>query len=347
MEAVRPRGEEITSPPLASLSSVLREFREYLPIWFVYLSGVGLLHMALANYPPSAFEDLGISRWAFVPTLAFPLVIFAAFMGLRIHRSTRLERRWPAGVGLAGLCLGVPAVVVAGYQPYPLDLDTLTLLYEGTQYFWVALLVTQLLWSRGAWALLMFFGVTFVYGVLLENTGIAMHFFFEPRFLVYLGPLPAPLATMLGWSVVFYVVFAVTQRFGEWVPWLGQRAWARALVATAIALLLDAQLDPLASMSGVFWKWNELLPEAFLGVPAINFAAWTGAFLPYSYMLFRLLDRSDLSEGQRNWELFLRVPLAAVLGGLICFAIMAVIEGGFSGPTFQILAEFQARLLPY
>jgi len=334
-------------PRVLSWDGVKLEFREHLPVWFVYLTAVGLLHAALANFPADGFEALGIPRGHFVPTLGFPMVIFAGYMAIRIHRSTRLRARWAAWLALAALVAAVPVLVVVGHQPYPLDHRTLTVLYEGSQFFWVALVMAQILWARGRWALLMFFGVTFVYGAVLENTGIAMHYFYEPSFHLYLGPLPAPLCTMLGWSLVFYLMFALTQRFASWWPWLGARPWARALLATAMALLLDAQLDPLASMSGVFWRWNEALAPAFLGVPAINFAAWTGAFLPFSWMLFRILDRDGLSPAQRNWELFLRVPLAALLGGLVCFGIMAVAEGGLDGPTFRILADFQARLFPY
>jgi len=336
-----------TGPRVLSWDSVKLEFREHLPIWFVYCSAIGLLHAALANYPAVGFEALGIPRWYFIPTLAFPMIIFSGYMAIRIHRSTRLRARWAAWLALGVMTAVIPAVVVFGHRPYPLSHGTLTVLYEGSQFFWVALFVAQILWKRGRWALLMFFGVTFVYGLVLENTGIAMHFFYEPSFHVYLGPLPAPLCTMLGWSLVFYLVIALTQRFASWWTWLKPRPWAKALLATAMALFLDAQLDPLASMSGVFWSWNEALAPAFLGVPAINFAAWTGAFLPFSWMLFRILDRDDLSPAQQNWELFLRVPLAACFGGLICFGIMAIAEGGLDGPTFQILADFQARILPY
>ena len=65
-------------------------------------------------------------------------------------------------------------------------------------------------------ALATFFGVTFVYGLMLENGGIVMRFFYEPSFRLYLGPLPAPLCTMLGWCVVF--------RF------LGRAVWNRGLL---------------------------------------------------------------------------------------------------------------------
>lgn len=82
-------------------------------------------------------------------------------------------------------------------------------------------------------------------------------------------------------------------------------------------------------------------------MPAINFAAWFGAFLPYAYFLFKVRERTELSENQRNWKFFLRVPVATLLAGLLCFGVMAILEGGFDGPSFQILRAFGQKLVPY
>lgn len=335
------------SIPVVSWRGAAREFVRYLPIWFIYLEAIGLLHASLANFPQASFDTLGLSRLVFAPTILFPMAWVAAFFVLRIKHSERLPAPWRAWLVLAGLVLGVPLVVVLFHEPYPLTHDQLTTMFEFSQFLWVGLFVLQILLTRGRHALVLFFGVTFVYGMLLENTGIIMHFFFEPSFRLYLGPLPAPLCTMLGWCVVFYVTIAVVQQLADWVPWLKATVWRRALATTLLALSLDAQLDPLASMSGVFWRWNEALPPAFLGVPIINYAAWFGAFLPYAWFVHAWMDRTDLPERRRNWEIFLRVSLASVQGGLICFGIMAIIEGGFDGPTFQILQKFSERMMPY
>ena len=334
-------------PPLLSWRGLGREFTRYLPIWFVYLEAVGLLHASLANFPQQSFDRLGLSRAAFAPTVLFPLAWVGLFFVLRLKRSLRVAMTWKTWSALALLLVGVPLVVVFFHQPYPLTHDQLTLMFEASQFLWVGLLALQIVLSRGWQALLLFFGVTFAYGLLLENTGIVMHYFFEPSFRLYLGPLPAPLCTMLGWCVVFYVTIAVVQQLAEWVPWLKASVWRRTWATTLLALSLDAQLDPLASMSGVFWRWNDALPPAFLGVPVINYAAWFGAFLPYSWFVYAWLDRVDLTERERNWQIFLRVSLASLLGGLLCFGIMALAEGGVDGPTFQILTKFSDRLMPY
>lgn len=333
--------------PWYSFDSFVQEFKQYLPFWFLYLEAFGLLHLGLANFPDSEFEALGIPRYQFALTVFFPLAWIAVFLWLRWKHSRRLADGWRGLSVYTIMLLALPVLIALFHRPHPLDHDQLTALFEYSQFFWVGLFLVQIGWTRGIHGLVLFFGVTFVYGLVLENTGIIMHFFFEPSFRYYLGPLPAPLCTMLGWCVVFYVTVAIVQQLAQWVPWLQKGAGRRAFAATALALCMDAQLDPLASMSGVFWRWNELLPPAFLGVPLINFAAWFGAFLPYTWLMFRVTDRTEWKPREQNWELFVRIALAAVLGGILCFGIMAIWEGGLDGPTFQILEAFTDRLMPY
>ena len=333
--------------PVLGLQSFWQEFLRHAPIWFIYISAIGLLHGALANYPDAGFDALGLERTSLAFTVAFPMVWFVLYFSLRIKRSTRIVAKWRGYLWLAVMAIGLPVLIVVGYQPYPLTYDQLSLLYETSQYVVVAVFIAHIVLFRGWQTLLMFFGVTFVYGLMLENTGIAMGYFFEPGFKLYLPPFPAPLVTMVGWCVVFYATVAITQHLARWWTWLAEGVWRRAIVTTAIALSIDAQLDPLASMSGVFWRWDGRLSHTFAGVPFINWAAWFGAFLPYSYFLYKILDREDWTPRRQNWELFLRVPLAALLGGCLCFAVMAIVEGGFDGPTFVILREFQGRLFPY
>lgn len=333
--------------PWYSLDSFKREFKLYLPFWFLYLEAFGLLHLGLANFPDSEFEALGIPRYQFALTVFFPLAWMALFLWLRWRQSTRLPRDVRGLSVYTVLLLALPVLIALFHRPHALDHDQLTALFEFSQFIWVGLFVVQIAWTRGFHGLVLFFGVTFVYGMVLENTGIIMHFFFEPSFRYYLPPFPAPLCTMLGWCVVFYVTVAIVEQLAQWFPWLKKGAGRRACVATLLALSMDAQLDPLASMSGVFWRWNDLLPPAFLGVPFINFAAWLGAFLPYTWIMFRVMDRKEWSPREKNWELFLRIALACVLGGVLCFGVMAIWERGFDGPTFQILSDFTRRLTPY
>jgi len=342
-----PRVEHLALPRLLSRQSLIHEFKEHLPIWMVYVSAVGMLHATLANFPEQGFAQVGIPRKVFFATTPFPLVWFTAYFILRIRRSRRWVRRWKAYLALAVLVIGVPCLIFFFYQPYPFTHDQLTDLFEATAFVWTALLVVHLLLGRGRQALVLFFGVTFVFGLLLENAGIIFAFFSEPSFRIYLWFLPAPLCTMLGWCLAFTIVISVTDRLGEWVAWLSpsKGVWPRVGAATAMALCLDAQLDPLASMSGVLWKWNEQLPQVFFGVPLVNFAAWFGAVSVFSYFVFKVRSHDDWSPSRKNRELFLRVPLACVLAWALCFVVLAVAEGGIDGPSFQILRAFVERLL--
>ncbi len=326
------------------LRALKAELVDHLPAWFVYLEAIGLLHALLANYPAAGFTRLHVGRERFVPTVALPLAWFAGYMVLRIRRTTAAGR-WKAYLALAATTVGVPALIVLASRSQPMMRSQLETLFEVSQFAWVALFATQIALARGSASVARFFGVTLLYGMILENTGIAMGFFRETGFHLYLPGLPAPLCTMLGWSVVFYTVVALVEKLAEWIPWLSGGVWRRALLATAAALSLDAQLDPMASMSGTFWHWNPLLAQRFLGVPLINFAAWVGAFLPFTYFLFQLGERRGLSERRRNVALLLRVPVAAALGGGICFGLMAIAEAGFGGPSFHILGSFFARIV--
>lgn len=326
---------------------LMHEFREHLAVWYIYSGSIGMLLIAIAIYPDEMFYDLGLPRSRFPVAMILQMMVFTVYMGKRIVRSSRVKQKRTAGLVLAVLAIGIPAAVIFGCRPFYFNPGFLKILFEIQTFLFVAVFTVQILWKRGASALLLFFGVTSIYGLILENTGIIMGYFFEPGYMVYLGRLPAPLCNVVGWPLMFYVMFSLTERFASWWPWLGARTWARALTTTGLALCNDAQMDPLASLSGLLWRWNELLEPAFLGVPALNFVAWTGAFLPFSWIVFRILDRTDITPIQKSWELFLRIPLASSLGGMICFGVMAVLEGGFNGPTYQILDNLMKCLLPY
>jgi hypothetical protein len=340
-------GETSPSPRLLSRQGIAREFRMHFPAWLVYITSVGMLHATLANVPEQLFLEAGIPRRAFAVTAFFPLAWFSLYFVLRIRRSKRTAKRWPAYLALAGLVLGVPLLVFFFYLPYPFTRAQMRALHESSAFLWTALLMIHVLAARGRQALAMLFGVGFVFGVLLENTGIIMGFFSEPGYFLYAWPLPAPLCTMASWSLVLAVVISVVDRLGEWLPWLSpsRGTWPRAAAATAMALCLDAQIDPLASLGGLFWRWNELLKPVFFGVPLVNFAAWFGAISVFSWFIYRARGHRDWGPGRRNRELLLRVPLACFLAWAVCFAVMAAAEGGFSGPSFHVLRSFVGRLL--
>lgn len=80
-----------------------------------------------------------------------------------------------------------------------------------------------------------------------------------------------------------------------------------------------------------------------MGVPLLNFVAWGAAVLPFAWALFARQNAFGLSPVElsapvhRRWmwpRIFVVLAVAAVL---FC-GTMAIIDGGFDGPTYGILS---------
>ncbi len=299
-------------------------------------------YACLIAYAEIAYLDP--PRLDYVPTFLFPLVVPAAVYALRFKTATRPERLLGLAVVFVPLLLVVTSLWLAPATPK--TSDELRHLYEFSAFLNVALVLVHAGSedrARVAWLL----GPIALYGLLLENGGILLGFFSELHYLVYLGPLPAPVATMGGWVMVFYLVIWVTWQVQAHLPWVARSAALSAAVATIAGLLLDLQIDPIASAVG-FWRWNALLPGAVFGVPLANFVAWTCAIFPFAYAVFHRQAASGLAAGEvarpphRRWLLW-RVP--AVLGGaaVLFLLLTLVVELGFAGPTFTILRMAAGR----
>lgn len=336
---------------LVSRRAVLTEIWDHLPIWFFYLEAVGLLSFLAANVPRSEFERVGLPIAPFAWTVAFPLFWVLAYYALRVRGSTRLAvygaRKYLVLVAFVAL----PAFIwllyaAAPFLRFELEMRQLTRFFEAMQLAWIAVFMVHVALKRGAPGLATFFGVAWLYGLVLENGGILMGYFFEPGYGLYLGSLPAPFATMMGWCLAIYACTEIAGALRSHVPF-GETTLGAALLTTALALSLDAQLDPLASLSGVFWRWNELLPRWFLSVPFVNYLAWFCAFLPFSYAWFSIADRTELGSWTKARRLLVAIPNVCVVAALLFFGIAAIVEGGFSGPTYRILGETFSKIRPY
>lgn len=337
---------------LFSRDEIKKEVWRALPIWFFFIEAIGVLHFEVANVSPEQYSAVGHTVFGFALTAIFPLFWVLAYYYVRISESKRVENKSMLYLVIPAGFIALPVLIYLFYKAVPafqltLSESTMRFMFEYMQLFWIILFVVHGFKSRGIHRFITFYCVALVYGLILENSGIAFEYFYEKDYQFYLWRLPAPFATMMGWCLVFYCCTWVTEFFRERWAWLRQTPLRSALFATAIALSLDAQLDPLASLSGVFWKWNELLPPWFLGVPFCNYAAWFGAFMPFSWAYFYIIERGDLNEWQKNWKLFVHIPLIALAAGVIWLVLMTLYEGGFDGPTYQILSAFLDRLFPY
>lgn len=337
---------------LLQRDNLLQEIWTYLPIWFVYLQTVTILNFIMANVPPAQILATGYSRHLFAATAIPPLIWFYAYYRKRLNLSQRdidkqRVHRWLVAVGF-----GIPLAIWLLYTIFPflraeLHADWIRRLFEFMQLIWVAVFMLHILYHGGVNRFVTFFLVAWFYGLLLENSGIILGYFYEPDYLFYLGRLPAPFATMMGWCLVFYCCIWITNYFRSHSPRLRQSVFASALFTTLIALSLDAQIDPLASLSHYFWQWNELLPDWWLNVPFCNYAAWFGAFMAFSLIYFGLFDRDDLNVWQKNTKLFIYTPMICILAGVLWAVLMVIYEGGFDGPTFQIMNHFIDKIVPY
>ncbi len=337
---------------LLTKRSVFIEIWDNLPIWFFYFEAIGLLHFLVANVPQAEFKRIGISVRPFALTTIFPLFWVVAYYVERVRNSKRLSPFGPRKYLVPVAMAVVPVLIYAWYAALPffryeLRMDALVHLFEGMQLFWIGAFIVHVGAKRRAVGLVTFFIVCWVYGTILENGGIIMGYFFEPGYQFYLGRLPAPFATMMGWCLAFYACIWIAEFWRERIAALKGSVIGSALLTTTLAISLDLQLDPLASLSGVFWRWNEHLPPWFLSVPFVNYVAWFCAFLPFAYAYFLIQNRADLSTSMKNWHLLKLVPNVCVVAAIMFFGIMAVAEGGFSGPTYVILGEFFEKILPY
>lgn len=296
-----------------------------------------MAHAELTNLTP-ARPDLA---WSFV----FPMAILIAVYRARWQNLPRVARRVAVGVIVVPLVLIALDFTVA--RPVVIGAATLRDIYEVSSIANTALLMVHA-WSFGGWGrVALFLGPVALYGMLLENGGILLGYFSELEYRWYLGPLPAPMATMAGWVTVFYLITWITWSVRHAVPRVRRSVFGSACVATVCALLLDLQIDPLATLVG-FWRWDPRLPAAFLGVPWLNFAAWVCAVMPFSWAMFRrensmLLGPGELARPPHRQWLWQRVPVALSVAGVFFVCTVACYEGGTNGPGLDILGKALTR----
>ena len=90
------------------------------------------------------------------------------------------------------------------------------------------------------WDWLWIFGVTLVFGMILENGGSSWAS--SEGVIIYVPGLSAPVATMLGWVNVLYCGFFAVEKI---LPKM--KPLRRGLVCTGLALSMDLPFDPVAT----------------------------------------------------------------------------------------------------
>ena len=312
----------------------------YLPAWMYLVYGCLLLNAEMTNVDPP--------RYDLVPTVIFPLLVFVLFSAARAFGSSDVVgagrvRLFVASVGLA---LALPAINLAYHQPSPLTRDGLLMIYEYSNFFWAGLLIWHA-WKHDRSHVTLFFGVGLLYGMGLENGGILLGFFHETNLTrTQVPPFLAPVATMVGWSIVLYMATFVVWKMRVWLPALRRSALASAVSVGLLATMLDLQIDPIATATGC-WVWHESLPAWFYGVPQVNFVAWVTSLTPFAYVFFRIQERAGLVDGA-TWprrellRLLAWVPAAMVLALMVFMSATVLLEGP-TGPSWEIMSRFVVK----
>ncbi len=317
-----------------------QEAWRFLPAWMFFVYACLLLNTELTNYSPP--------RTDFASTVVFPLAVFVLFLVVRALKAPDVRRRTGLLVGGVALALGLPLLNLFLHRPSPLSTEVMLRFYELSNFAWAGLLMWHA-WKHRPNDLLLFFGVGLVYGALLENGGIVLGFFHEEALQVTMvRPFVAPVATMIGWSVVLLMATFVVRHLRAWLPWLGRSALLSAIAVGTFATMLDLQIDPIATATGC-WVWHGSLPGWFHGVPLVNFVAWLCALIPYAYVMFRLQEKLGLDDHTPWSARHLGWGLAAIPGALVlaavCFASSTLLLEGPQGASWTLLMQFTARVL--
>jgi len=331
---------------------ILREIHENFPMYFIFIMGWGLLHYEASNVNPAKYQEIGIPVSHFTWTVVVPVFWLCTAFFLRFSKLPSKERWIKTAVAFA-LIIGSMMSTWFNHREKILSSQRIVTIYEFMQFFWAVVLFINAWATRGFQRALTFFGVCLLYGVILENTGIIIGFFGESQYRYYLGisehyTLPAPIATILGWAIMFYVSTWLAEYISRHFSVLNRSALGMAVFTSILATSLDFQIDPMASLSGVWWKWDPRLPGWFLGVPFMNFLAWFVAFIPFTFTYYWYRNhRPELSEAQKNLQILIRIPWflpAALTIGALIFLLVPEIH---SGPAKMISLEFLNKLLPY
>jgi len=298
-----------------SATAVWREVGAHLPGWYLAYQAISIAYTEAKVYVPPPVEYL----W----TAVFPLGWFYLYrIPLTAHAGTR---RMTKALMLMVVPVALLIYSVTYALPYPLDRPTALHYTELWSFAAFAVLAIHCLVRGGRPKFVHLYIVGLVYGVVLENSGIVAGFFSEEGYRFYIPGIPAPVYAMVGWCTAIYVSVHVTEVLAAQLG----RGWlaisVRCIVATALALSIDLQVDPAATYCG-WWVWHPGLGQEILGVPSINFIAWFAALLPFFWTYFWYTDRPDRAA---------RVQIRPMAGSAAC--ALALAAGLVIGLTVLLL----------
>jgi len=219
----------------------------------------------------------------------------------------------------------------------------------------VAFVLLHSLWTRRARYTMIFFGLTFVAGLLSEIGGTAFGWFFGAYYYIARPPWMVaglvPIQTPLSWCVFLYVCDALTDLIIP--PALTQKErsvrflfFAAPTINGLEAMGLDMILDPVSA--GHSWIW--VSPGPFFGIPISNFVGWfLVAFL--STATARAIGSAHDLTSHGSIQIFQSAPVLLYLLFLAKFSTAALFgetllgQGRHSAPELVLVGV--ATTVPY
>ncbi len=208
---------------------------------------------------------------------------------------------------------------------------------------------------RGKWDTLKIFGIGMLYGLFLENSGtyvplihdvvnmlfpsltplIGEGFFYEQQYRFYLFQFngvgfrlsQVPLCTHLGWCMIFYFALTFWEKISEAFPNLRKKVVVGGLIIASSGLLIDLQLDIVASRLW-WWTWNDLYAtQWWFGVPITNYIAWFTAcavFGAFWVWIHQSPKTKDWEPKKLTKRLLWFTPVIIAVDGVMFFAIQGL-----------------------
>jgi len=315
--------EADTYDPYRGVGGVVRRLWRDLPIWYLPCQAISILYSEINGFDQPRLD--------LVITAVFPIGWFLAcrISYWRQQPALDLLRRF---VILVFALAAVIAVVAAILPPMVLEPEVV---YKITEFGSLALAVVMAahcLKNRGKDVFLCLFVIGLVYGIVLENSGIWLGFFDERGYDIYVPGLPAPLFTMLGWSVCIYISYWVTEHLASSLDWR-----VKTLIGTAIAISLDLQIDPAAAAFD-WWRWRDVLEPDIFGVPRINFVAWFSAVAPFFAAYYRIQSSPQLSSSRKTAKLAKSLPLILAVAATSVLVLTALLCG-YNSPAMNLFKD--------
>lgn len=298
-----------------------------LPVFLIWLIGLSVLNNALHHIVPPMDEILWLTIF---PLTASLILLFLAMV--KDHGVMKRYLVW------ALIMITLYFIPLLHSISMPIELDKQRTLYEMSAFVQFSLIVLHARTWLKKWDWAWVFGITLIFGFILENGGIIIGFFSEPEYRLYLPGLSSPVATAIGWVNVLYCAFFAVEKL---LPKL--HPITRGLVCALIGLCLDIPFDPIATRLS-WWVWNPGLDASIWGVPMINFIVWFWAIFPYAACYYWFRARRDMGEGKKiGWfigviPLILLVEMIGVTG---CLALigdtdaLSIFKSYFTSQMFQ------------